>query len=310
MLRAKGFLMASGGALLWGVSGTVAQHLFQQVHISAAWLVTLRLMVAGVIFLLLSLRQEGSKVWRLWLDKDFIRQMLIFGMLGMLGVQYTYFASIEAGNAAIATLLQYLAPLFILLYTIVWKKTRLVLLDFIGAALALAGTYLLLTGGDSSQLAVSLKGLIWGILSGISLAFYTLYSGPLIKKYSVQLIMGWGMLVGGVGMNIVHPIWATPNIEWSPAVIGSILFVVLLGTLAAFYLYIGSLHYIAPHEASLLSCTEPISAIISSVIWLSVPFNLFQALGAGLIVLMTLLISLKSIKEPELKRKARETSAI
>lgn len=307
MLRGKGFIMASGGALLWGVSGTVAQHLFQQVHISATWLVTLRLMGSGVIFLLLSTHQEGSKVWKLWLDKDFIRQMLIFGLLGMLGVQYTYFASIEAGNAAIATLLQYLAPLFILLYTVAWKKTRLLPLDFIGAVLAVVGTFLLLTGGDTSQLTVSLKGLIWGILSGVSLAFYTLYSGPLLKKYSIQVIMGWGMLVGGAGMNLVQPIWDVPSIEWSPPVIGSILFVVLLGTLTAFYLYISSLRYIAPHEASLLSCTEPISAIISSVIWLSVPFNLFQALGAGLIVLMTVLISFKSMKQPE--RIAGETNS-
>nr|WP_025690407.1 DMT family transporter [Paenibacillus zanthoxyli] len=300
--------MASSGALLWGVSGTVAQHLFQQVHIPAAWLVTLRLMISGAVFLLLSMRQEGSKVWKIWLDGKFIGQILIFGVFGMLGVQFTYFASIESGNAAIATLLQYLAPLFILIYSIIWKKTRLFLMDFIGAVLALAGTYFLLTGGDSSQLTVSPKGFIWGLMSGISLAFYTLYSGPLLKRCSVQVIMGWGMLVGGAGMNLIHPIWAAPSIPWSPSTIGSILFVVLLGTLAAFYLYIGSLRHIEPHEASLLSCTEPISAIISSVIWLSVPFNYFQILGAGLIVLMTIIVSIKPVKRSE--SSAQETSTL
>ncbi|WP_036722799.1 DMT family transporter [Paenibacillus forsythiae] len=298
--------MASGGALLWGVSGTVAQHLFQQVHIPAAWLVTLRLIISGAVFLLLCLRREGSKVWRIWQDGRFLGKMLIFGLLGMLGVQFTYFASIEAGNAAIATLLQYLAPLFILLYTVIWKKTRLFAMDFIGAFLALAGTYLLLTGGDPSQLTVSLRGFIWGIMSGISLAFYTLYSGPLLKNYSIQVIMGWGMLIGGAGMNLIHPVWSVPAINWSPSIIGSILFVVLLGTLAAFYLYIGSLRYIEPHEASLLSCTEPISAIISSVLWLSVPFNYFQILGSGLIVLMTVMVSIKSAKRSE--PSAQETS--
>lgn len=299
MSRSKGIMMASGGALLWGVSGTVAQHLFHQAGLTAAWLVTLRLLISGVVFLLICLRKEGSKVWRMWINRRFIGQMLIFGLLGMLGVQFTYFASIEEGNAAIATLLQYLAPLFILLYTVLWRKTRLSPLDFIGVVLALAGTYLLLTGGDATQLTVPLKGFIWGTLSGVSLAFYTLFSGPLLKQYSIQLIMGWGMLVGGIGMNLINPVWSVPDIVWSPAVICSILFVVLFGTFAAFYLYIGSLRHIAPHEASLLSCTEPISAIISSVIWLSVPFNLFQALGAGLIILMTVMISFKSIRKPE-----------
>lgn len=291
--------MASGGALLWGVSGTVAQHLFQEALLPATWLVTLRLLVSGALFLFFCLRKEGGRVWKLWTDKRFAGQMLLFGLLGMLGVQFTYFAAIEAGNAAIATLLQYLAPLFILLYTVARRTTRLVPMDFIGAAVALAGTYLLLTGGNTDQLTVPLKGLLWGILSGVSLAFYTLYSGPLLKQYSTPLIMGWGMLVGGVGMNLVHPVWSVPDIDWSPQIIASVLFIIVFGTLVPFYLYIASLRHIAPHEASLLSCTEPISAIVFSVIWLSVPFNLFQGMGAGLIVLMTIIISFKSKQQLE-----------
>ncbi|WP_310831725.1 EamA family transporter [Paenibacillus pedocola] len=294
MQRSKGIIMASGGALLWGVSGTVAQQLFQQAMLPAAWLVTVRLLISGVLFLLLCLRQEGSFIWRVWLEPKFTVQMLLFGLFGMLGVQFTYFASIENGNAAIATLLQYLAPLFILLYTMVWKRTRLALLDIVGAFLALTGTYLLLTGGNTAQLTVPLEGFFWGILSGVSLAFYTLYSAPLLKKYSTTLLMGWGMLTGGAGMNLIHPFWSVPPVDWSPSIIGAILFVIVLGTLVPFYLYIASLRHIAPHEASLLSCTEPVSAIVFSVIWLSVPFNVVQAIGAGMIVLMTLLISRKA----------------
>ena len=43
-------------------------------------------------------------------------KMILFGLFGMLAVQYTYFASIKEGNAAVATLLQYLAPIFITVY--------------------------------------------------------------------------------------------------------------------------------------------------------------------------------------------------
>lgn len=75
--------------------------------------------------------------------------------------------------------------------------------DIIGALLALGGTYLFLTGGDSSELTVPLRGLIWGILSAVSLTFYTLDSGPLLKLYSTPLLMGWGMIVGGTGMVVL-----------------------------------------------------------------------------------------------------------
>lgn len=69
MPRTRGVLTASGGALLWGVSGTVAQQLFQQEMLRAAWLVTLGLLVSGVLFLLLTVRKEDSTVWTVWLER-------------------------------------------------------------------------------------------------------------------------------------------------------------------------------------------------------------------------------------------------
>lgn len=291
--------MAVSGALLWGVSGTVAQYLFDQKGIGAEWLVSLRLIVSGFLFLLLCTRKEGVMTWKIWLNRSFCIRILLFGLAGMLGVQYTYFEAIETGNAAIATLLQYLAPLFILLYTLIRRTEKVSLTDWIGALLALTGTCLLLTGGSLSGLAIPFRGLLWGIASGAALAFYTLYSKPLLDKFSTLIIMGWGMIIGGLGMGTVHPVWDLPDIKWQPSLILAVGFIVIFGTLLAFYLYIGSLRYLPPHQASLLSCAEPISAVFSSVIWLNVSLNSYQYIGAALVILMTVLISLKSRNTPD-----------
>lgn len=54
------------------------------------------------------------------------------------------------------------------------------------------------------NLAVSTPAIIWGILSGLSLAFYSLYSKGLLERWSSSVIVGWGMIIGGIGVTIVH----------------------------------------------------------------------------------------------------------
>ncbi|XOS90725.1 EamA family transporter [Brevibacillus laterosporus] len=70
-------------------------------------------------------------------------------------------------------------------------------------------------------------------------------------------------------------------------------FVVIFGTLIAFYLYLESIRYITPKETSLLGCTEPLAAIITSVLFLHVPFGFFQSVGTLSVLIMVFLLSQK-----------------
>lgn len=72
----------------------------------------------------------------------------------MLGVQYPYMASIKNGNAAVATLLQYLAPVMIIVYLILSRQSVLTRKDLLTVSLALIGRFFLLTNGSFSQLSV------------------------------------------------------------------------------------------------------------------------------------------------------------
>lgn len=122
------------------------------------------------------IRNEKKEIFAIWKQKSDASKMILFGLFGMLAVQYTYFASIKEGNAAVATLLQYLAPIFITVYLLFKWNVRPSKIDYISITLSLVGTFLLLTNGSMHNLAVSTPAIIWGILSGLSLAFYSLYS--------------------------------------------------------------------------------------------------------------------------------------
>lgn len=200
--RLKGIIMVIIGACLWGLSGTAAQQLFQYDNVSTEWLVTIRLLISGIILLIISsFGTRKKEIFGIWKQKSDAIKMILFGLFGMLAVQYTYFASIKEGNAAVATLLQYLAPIFITVYLLFKWNVRPSKIDFISITLSLVGTFLLLTNGSVHNLAVSTPAIIWGILSGLSLAFYSLYSKELLEKWSSSVIVGWGMIIGGYWCN-------------------------------------------------------------------------------------------------------------
>ncbi|WP_459501396.1 DMT family transporter [Bacillus sp. C1] len=298
--RLKGIIMVITGASLWGLSGTAAQQLFQHENVSTEWLVTIRLLISGSILLLFSsFSSKKSEVLGIWKQKTDANKMILFGLLGMLAVQYTYFASIQEGNAAVATLLQYLAPIFITVYLIFKWNIRPTKIDFISIALSLIGTFLLLTNGSIDNLAISTPAIIWGILSGLSLAFYSLYSKELLEKWSSAVIVGWGMIIGGIGVIVLHFLSTNEFILLSgmkylqPNNLFLIAFVVIFGTLIAFYLYLDSIRYLTPKETTLFGCTEPLAAIISSILILHVPFQSFQLLGALCVIVMVLVLSQK-----------------
>lgn len=283
--RIRGFSMVLAASLLWGVSGTVAQSLLQYYHFTTDWLVAARLLLSGVMLLLLSLAGEKRQnVWKIFSSGADFGKLVIFALLGLLAVQYTYFASIELGNAATATLLQYLGPVFLTGYLVVRNRRLPSLAQMLALVLALLGTFLLITNGNPGSLSISTGAVLWGLASAVALAFYTLYPKPLLDRWGSTVVLGWGMLIGGIGLCLLTQPWQATNQIWTVQSALAVLFLVLFGTLIAFYLYLDSMRFILPSETSVLACAEPLSAVVATVVWLHVPFGFFEWLGAFCIV--------------------------
>lgn len=295
--RTKGIIMALTAAGIWGISGTVAQELFHHHNISSEWLVTIRMLIAGPLLIFFSIFNQGlSKVFKIWLDIKDVISLLLFSILGMLGVQYAYFASVQTGNAATATLLQFLGPLFVSLYYTLKLRRLPSIYEIFGLSLALLGTYLLISGNLNgfTDMAVSSQSFWWGIISAISLAFYTIFPRKLLSRWGSGIIVGKGMTIGGIILFFIQPPSASPLINASFSTYLYITFVVILGTLLAFYLFINSLRYITATHASILASAEPLSAVITSTIWLNTAFNAFQAAGGIFIITTVLMLTLDS----------------
>lgn len=137
--------------------------------------------------------------------------------------------------------------------------------DVMVILLTVVGTLLLLTNGSFEAFSVPNIALIWGIISGISLAFYTLYARKLLDHYSSVTVVGWAMLIASVFMNIIYPVWKVNVHDWSFITIMILAFTIIFGTTLAFWMFIKSLAYLEAKETTLLGTVEPLTAVVSSV---------------------------------------------
>lgn len=291
----KGFCLAVLAALFWGVSGTFAQFLFQQRGINMEWLITMRLLVSGFFLLVFAKFGEKSDLFEIWKDRKDAIQLIIFSITGMLAVQYTYFAAIKHSNAATATVLQYAGPVIIAIYLAFKNKRVPVLLEIIAIVLAVLGTVLLVTHGDISSLSISGAALFFGLTSAVSLAIYTLQPIRLLSKYKSSVVIGWGMLCGGIVFSFVKAPWQIEG-SWDLQAFGYTTFIVIFGTLIAFYAYLSAVKIIGGQKTSLLASMEPLSATVLAVLWLNVSYSSVDWIGSIFIISTVFLLSIKPKK--------------
>lgn len=288
--------MALSSAVFWGISGTCAQFLFQKRGLDPAWLVTWRMMLAGLILVVFSISTEKKASFEIWKKPKTTAQLLLFGLLGMVAVQFTYFYSISLSNAATATILQYIGPVFVVAFYAVKKRKWPVMAEYSALIFALSGTFLLVTHGSLDSLVISGDAIFWGILSALALAFYTIQPVGLLRSFSPAAVTGWGMLVGGIFFSLFTQPWSISG-TWDSGTWMAFGYIVLFGTVTAFYFFLRSVTIIGATYASLLCSVEPLAAALTAVFWLKVSFYGLDWLGTVLILLTVILLTLAKEKK-------------
>ena len=71
----KGFSLAIIASVLWGISGTFAQFLFQRRGINVEWLITTRMLVAGFLLLLIAGFNKNPDLWNIWKTKKYFNKI-------------------------------------------------------------------------------------------------------------------------------------------------------------------------------------------------------------------------------------------
>jgi len=270
------------GSALWGLSGTAAQVVLQRYDFPVFGLVAIRMLGAAVLLMAVA-RPRWPRPWT--------ASFAALAILGLVGSQVTYLEALFYTNVTTATLLQFLFLPMVVAYEV--AAGAITFSARWAALLALAGAGTILLIGVVSPrgfgILVTPLGLLFGLLSAVSGAYYTIATRRFVQTESPLWVTTWGFFLGGL-VTLPFGAYTLWQYHWPGSVPGLallgglILFVVIAGTLLAFSLFIYGLRRLTATEAGVAASFEPIVASAAGLLLLGVALTSYQYLGGGLIV--------------------------
>ncbi len=274
----KGICFAVIGGTCWGLSGVMGKYLFDERQLTAVWLVTVRLLAAGILMLALAWTRKRNGIFDVWKRKDSAVSQFIFCIFGMAACQMSYFLAVQYSNPGTATVLQYLGPVLIMIFCLVRDRRLPRVLELAVLASVIIGVFLLATHGQPGNLAVTEQALFWGLMSAVTCAVYNIQPEKLLKEFGTLETVGWGMLAGGVLAAPVMRIWEVTG-TWDSVTFLMMAGVIIIGTVVAFGCYLHGVALLGPVRGSLFGCVEPMAASILSAVVLGQVFETMDILG-------------------------------
>ncbi len=274
----QAFAFSLIGATFWGLSGTASEALFRLFDMNPVGLLGIRMTLSGGIMIL---------IFRPKFPWEMKKLFLIYTATSVV-LQLSYFETIFLSSAPTATFLQFMYFPIVVIIEVINGKLKAGLRISLGLLCAIAGITLLTVSIDGA-LRVSVATLVVGLICATSAAAYTLLSSPLVQKYGSRTIVSWSLTLGAVftlpiGFPYIYKFFAVTSISDLPLVILLILFIVIFGTIGAFSLYSTGMRRISSSSASVAGSVEPVSASLSSSIFLGDTLGDAQYLGGFLII--------------------------
>lgn len=288
----RGVLATLIGGICWGLSGTSGQYLMSVKGMDSSWLTSVRLLISGIILLLYALLTKRKELVETLKNPRDMFSIFIAGIFGLMLCQYTYIQAIRFSNAGTATVLQYTGPIFIVMLVCLQELRLPRRYELIAILLAFFGVVVLSTHLNFKGLAITPKGLFWGLLAGLGVVFYTMIPRKIMRIRGTLIPTALGMFTGGVIMSLIVRSW-TFQVSIDFGAFLGLVGLIFFGSAVAFTLYLQGVNDIGPVRASLISSVEPVSAVIFSMALLGTKFHYMDLIGFVMILSTIFILSSK-----------------
>lgn len=218
--------------------------------------------------------------------------MAFYGLFGITTTQITYYYAIHESSVAVAIFLQFMAPIPTAFYEILVLRRRPGRFTFAILALA-AGGALLLLFGRGGGLGSSTLGVVWGLVSAVALASYTLIGRVGVSRYNPWTLLFWATGMSSLLWAIVHPVWLVLARPWTTLDWGFFLYLAVFTTFVPFGLYLTGLKHIGATSAIVTTSLEPVWATVLAALLLGEAVTARQVLGC--LSILAAIISLQAI---------------
>ena len=282
-----GLLVAVIAAVTFGASGAFIKPLLESGWSPAA-AVTVRVLIGGLVLLpiaAVALRGRWAALWRgRW-------RVLGMALVGVAGTQLFYFAAIQTIPVGTGILIEYMAPL--LLVVLVWVRSRRTpkAVVLIGSVVALVGLVLVVSPGGSGSF--DLVGLLFALGAMVGCAAYYLIAARPSDGLPAVALASFGLLLGGAILGLTGLVGLVPftaNLGEVPFFEGTapwwlpMLIVGVVATAIAYATSIAATEMLGSRLASFVGLLEVVAATFYAWLLLGERLSLTQLLGGALIL--------------------------
>jgi drug/metabolite transporter (DMT)-like permease len=284
-----GYLFVVLAAICWASGASASKFLFNS-GISPFQLVQLRITTA-VVFLFLWLLCRHRPLFKI--ERRDAVYFLLLGTFGMAAINITYLYAISKLNVAAALILEYLAPVIIAIYTVVFQRERLNAWTALAILSAVVGCYLVVGAYNLDLLQLNMAGILSGLGAACAFAWWSVHGEYGMHRYNPWTVLFYALLVAAGEWNLLHPPLEAFRHAYAPATWGWIVFVAVVGAILPFGLYYEGINRIRATRASITSTLEPIVAGILSFLFLGEAMAPLQISGGLLVIAAIILLQLK-----------------
>ena len=298
-----GYGLALLAAACWGVGGLTAKWLFTPASPQTrSWpLPPLGIVVQPTVlaggravsaFVILALVLAVVRREDLRISTRDVPFLAIFGVAGLAMVHFSYFKTISLTNVATAILLEYLAPIVVLIVGVAFMKHRFSWSLPLGVALSVTGCAMVVGAFGGGGVVVSPAGVVWGLVSAVFFATYSLMGTVAAKRFSPYTTLVWGLGFASLFWLLVigpRPILAL----FADAKTGvAVLMMAVISTIVPFAAFLVALRHIAPTNATITSTVEPVIAGVGAFWLFGESLSAMQMLGGAFVVVAIVVVQL------------------
>lgn len=279
MKKSAFFYIALAG-VLWGTSGIFSYWLtpfgFKPVQMTTMrGFVSMVLIVPFILF-------KNPKLLKVPKKEIFF---IIGSGVGLFLTAYTYYASMAASSVSTAVILMYTAPVFVLIYSVMFLGEKLNTVKSISVFLMILGCALV--SGIVGGMKFSLAGILFGIAAGISYSAYNIFTKILtMHKVDTLTVTSYNFIIMSIiGLAVSNPIEIVTITSKQPlSIIPLIVGIGVFTCVLPYVFYTMGLKDVPAGTATALGIIEPLSATVFSVAFLGE--NLTAPLVIGMVLIL------------------------
>ena len=308
--RAKGYLCVASAALCWGISASMGRAVFTGRlriagrvvgYLPPLMLAQGRTTFSFLILMAVLLCVRGRRGVALP-PREILRCMAL-GIFGIAESNFFYYYAISKTTVATAIIVQYIAPVFVLLYMLARGRQRATATRILGVLLAVMGSVLAIGviaaragfpwfGLEMQRLKFQLVGVLSALLAAVGFAFWNIYGGSLVESGDRWRVVLWAMFGAATGWIAVNPPTRIIAAHYQPQQWLFLLIFAVSSSLVPFSLYLWGLVHLDPTRAIVTSCLEPVFAVVIAAIALGETVNPIQIFGIAVVLTATVLVQI------------------